>query len=89
MFHGASHRPPEIVVSVIHRMAHPMWTRRNIFRVVFLLGILVVPLALNWTNDGPSSDKAFWIVVEYFVEILIWGLVEVGGEMVRRSRSDG
>jgi hypothetical protein len=66
-----------------------MWTRRNVLRIVFFIAILVVPLALNWTSNGPPADKAFWIIVEYFVEIAIWGLVEVGGEIVRRSRSDG
>jgi hypothetical protein len=54
-----------------------MWTRGNTFRVLFLVALLVVPLWIEWGEDGPTPDRAFWIIFDYFLEIAIWGAVEV------------
>jgi hypothetical protein len=50
--------------------------------VVLVLG-LVVPLAIGWERNGPPVERAFWLVMSYFVELTIWIAFDVVRGIIR------
>jgi hypothetical protein len=60
------------------------WTPGQIWRVVIRVGFLVIPIALAWEHGGPPADRAFWIVMFYFIEIAIWIVVDLIGRVLSK-----
>jgi hypothetical protein len=59
------------------------WTRSSVVHTLLLVVGLVVPLAIAWGRNGPPAERAFWLVMSYFVELAIWIAAAIVIGMVR------
>lgn len=73
---------------VMTRSGRSRSARKTMMHVVLLLLGLVVPLALVWEADGPPADRAFWLVLGYFIEIAVWIAADIVRGIVRGLRDE-
>jgi hypothetical protein len=66
----------------------PIRIRWNVLKVGLLIALLAIPLALDWGRGGPQADHAFWIIMEYFIEIALWMLIEIVRQAVWSSKGE-